>query len=128
MATKIRITIEDVTVDAELTDTVCARAVADALPIETRPNRWGDEFYFEISVSMPLDETATRKVEISDIGYWPPGNALALFFGPTPLSSGPDPVPASEVNLVGRITGDATVLRQIKKAVKVRIENIEGGT
>lgn len=63
---------------------------------------------------MPLDESATTKVSIGDIGYWPPGNAFAIFFGPTPMSKGAEPVPASEVNIVGRIAGDATILRKAK--------------
>jgi len=33
---------------------------------------------------MQLDETATTAVKAGDIGFWPPGNALAIFFGPTP--------------------------------------------
>jgi uncharacterized protein len=97
-------------------------AVFSSLPIETRLYEWGDEFYFEIPVIMPLDDTATRKVKIGDIGYWPPGKALAIFFGSTPMSTGPDPVPASEVNLVGRILGDPDLLRLGKGASKIRIE------
>jgi hypothetical protein len=122
MATKITISVGDVAVKAELTGTPCAQAIAKALPLEARPNTWGDEFYFTIPVSMPLDETATTNVAIGDIGFWPPGNALAIFFGPTPFSNGPDPVPASEVNMVGKIIGDATVLRKAKGATTIRIE------
>ncbi len=119
---KIRITVKDVTLDAELFETKTARAVADALPIETITEKWGDEFYFEIPVEMPLDETATTKVKVGDIGYWPPGNALAIFFGPTPISKGFEPVPASDVNIVGKILGDATVLKKVNGAGKIRIE------
>jgi len=122
MPTEIIITLKGITIHAELLDTPCAKAIANVLPVEARPNEWGDEFYFTIPVEMPLDETATKKVKVGDIGYWPPGNALAIFFGPTPLSSGTDPVPASEVNLVGRITNDAALLRKAKGAVKIRIE------
>ena len=67
---------------------------------------------------MPLDESATTKVKVGDIGYWPPGKALAIFFGPTPMSTGPDPVPASEVNLVGRILDDPSLLKKEKGAAK----------
>jgi hypothetical protein len=122
MPIQIKITIKEISCNAELFDTECANAVADKLPLESRPNEWGDEFYFEIPVKMPLDDTATTKVKIGDIGYWPPGNALAIFFGPTPMSSGDDPVPASEVNLVGRITGDATILKKAKGDNKIKIE------
>jgi hypothetical protein len=73
---------------------------------------------------MGPDNTATTKVKVGDIGYWPPGHALAIFFGPTPMSSGADPVPASEVNMVGRITDDATVLKNAKGKGKIRIERV----
>ena len=122
MSVCIIITAGGFTLTGELFDSPCAKAIADSLPVETRPEEWGDEFYFRIQVSMPLDETATTDVKVGDIGYWPPGNALAIFFGPTPMSSGSDPVPASEVNLVGRIHGDASVLRKSKGTVKIRIE------
>jgi hypothetical protein len=122
MPTQIKITIGDVQLNAELSDTACAEAIAQSLPIEARPNVWGDEFYFTIPVAMPLDETATTSVKVGDIGFWPPGNALAIFFGPTPMSTGSEPVPASEVNLVGKVTGDATVLRKAKGASMIRID------
>ncbi len=122
MPSPIKIIIGQTELKAELFDSACARAIRSKLPIETRPNDWGDEFYFKIPVSQSLDESATRKVRAGDIGYWPPGQALAIFFGPTPMSTGPDPVPASEVNLVGRILDDPALLRREKGAGKIRIE------
>ncbi|MEM7828316.1 MAG: cyclophilin-like fold protein, partial [Candidatus Aenigmatarchaeota archaeon] len=65
---RIRITIGDLTIDAELFDTRCAKAIAEKLPIESIPQEWGDEFYFTIPVKMNLDETATVDVNIGDIG------------------------------------------------------------
>ena len=122
MPNPIKIVIGKTTLNAELFDSPCAQAVFASLPIETRPNEWGDEFYFEIPVNRPLDESATRKVKVGDIGYWPPGKALAIFFGPTPMSTGSDPVPASEVNLVGRILDDPIRLKREKGASKIRIK------
>ena len=122
MPLPIVIHIGPVRLAAELDDTACAQAVAATLPIEAAPNEWGDEFYFEIPVALPPDGTSTTAVRAGDIGYWPPGRALALFYGPTPLSTGPDPVPASAVNVVGRIAGDASELRTAKGARKVRID------
>ena len=122
MPAAIRIIIADITLDGELFNTQCAEAIAGALPIETRPDEWGDEFYFGIPVEMPLDGTATKTVKVGDIGYLPPGKALAIFFGPTPMSRGAEPVPASEVNLVGKITGDATLLRKAKGSRRIIIE------
>lgn len=121
----ISIKIRDIVLRAELFNTETAKAIADLLPIEITPEEWGDEFYSEIPVEMPLDETATTKVKIGDIGYWPPGNAIAIFFGPTPISRGEEPVPASEINLVGKIIGDASILRQAKGSGRIRIERVQ---
>jgi len=122
MPTPVRIIVEDLLIEAEFFDTACAKDIVEALPLEARPNVWGDEFYFAIPVEHQLDKTATTRVTVGDIGYWPPGSALALFFGPTPLSRGEEPVPASEVNLVGRIKTDPAALRRVKGAARIRIE------
>ena len=124
MPVTIKISVGGAILKAELGDSECAKAIASKLPIETMPNVWGDEFYFEIPVKMGPDNTATTKVKVGDIGYWPPGRALAIFFGPTPMSTGADPVPASEVNMVGRITDDATMLKNAKGKGKIRIERV----
>jgi hypothetical protein len=122
MPTSIIITVSGIVLRAEFFDTPCARAVAGVLPLAARPNTWGDEFYFEIPLAFDTDATATVNVRAGDIGYWPPGRALAIFFGPTPMSTGTEPVPASEVNLVGRITGDASLLRRVKESRQIRID------
>ena len=122
MSVPIRVVVHNISLKGELFNTPCGRAVADALPVEMRPDEWGDEFYFAIPVSMALDDSATTQVQVGDIGYWPPGHALAIFFGPTPLSRGAEPVAASEVNLVGRIADNAAVLRRAKGAAVIRIE------
>jgi hypothetical protein len=119
---KIRITAGPVSVEAELDPTPCAMAIAGVLPVTASPNEWGDEFYFEVPVHMPLDDTATRSVKVGHIGYWPPGDAIAIFFGPTPLSTGRDPVPASEVNIVGRITGSPEALKKARGSAFIRLE------
>ena len=119
---KARISVGNVVLDVSFNDTETARAVYDALPVETVFNVWGDELYFDVQVSMELDATATTSVKAGDIGYWPSGKVLAVFFGPTPMSTGDDPVPASEVNMVGRIEGDHTLLRTVKDASFLQIE------
>ena len=122
MPQQVKITVGNISLRAEFGDTETTKAIINVLPIETSFNTWGDEFYFEIPVEMELDDTATDKVKVGDIGYWPTGNALAIFFGPTPMSTGDDPVPASKVNMVGKVLDDATQLRNVKSESKIRIE------
>jgi len=118
----IRISVGAVTLDAELKPTRTARAIYDLLPLEADKHLWGDEFYFKIPLIKDHRETATLKVAVGDIAYWGNGQAVAIFFGRTPISTGPDPVPADRVNLVGRVRGDATVLRNATGASKIRLE------
>jgi len=40
-------------------------------------------------------ENGQEVVELGDLGYWPPGQAFCLFFGPTPASQGDEIRPAS---------------------------------
>ena len=125
---EIRIRVGEAELKAELLDNETARAIYDLLPIEGYNNVWGDEFYFEVPLYMPPDDSATRDVSVGDIGYWPAGKAIAIFFGPTPLSKpGGKPVPAAPVNLIGRIKGDAAPLKKAKDSNPIYIEKIEGG-
>jgi len=126
MPLPIQIEVDGIRLRAELNDTPCARAVAQRLPIEAEPDTWGDEFHFGIELSHPLEKGAAEEVEIGEIGYWPPGQAIAIFFGPTPASSGSTPVAASPVNRIGRILDDATSLRSIRGARSIRISRAEG--
>ena len=103
MSISIEVQVGELILRCELSDTACAQAIAESLPLDTSFNTWGEEFYFEISVSAELDGTATSDVEVGTIGYWPPGRALAIFFGRTPMSTSDKPVPASDGNLVGTL-------------------------
>lgn len=122
----IRITAGAVTVDAELNDSRTAAAIAAALPIEARAQTWGDEIYFDIGQSLP-GESPREVVAMGDLGYWPPGQAFCIFFGPTPMSRGNEIRPASPVNVVGRVVGDPRALTRVRPGARVRIEGVKGG-
>ncbi|MCY4108071.1 MAG: cyclophilin-like fold protein [Chloroflexi bacterium] len=113
--------------NADLSDTATARAIADALPIETRISTWGDEHYFGIPVQADAEPGASAAVELGDLAYWPPGNAFCVFFGPTPASHGPDDIrAASPVNVVGRLRSTPVEeLQAIRSGSTVRIEALD---
>lgn len=125
MAREILIKVGKVSLKAELFETPTAKALLESLPIESEINTWGDEFYFKTPVKSELDDTATLILKVGDIGFWPPDDALCIFFGPTPASSGSEPVPASEVNIVGKVLGDARMLKKAKSEKRIRLELTE---
>jgi hypothetical protein len=122
---KIKIKIGSLSMDAELNDTATATKVADALPITASFNTWGDEIYFSIPVNSQLDDSAKQVVEMGDLGYWPTGKAFCIFFGPTPMSSGVQIVPASAVNVIGKVSGDARLFKQVMNERQVTLEKGE---
>jgi uncharacterized protein len=120
MPRTICITAGNVTMDATLNETATASEIWDALPITARANIWGDEIYFAIPVHRD-EENAKATVGLGDLGYWPPGNAFCIFYGPTPMSRGDEIRPASPVNIVGKVVGDAKAFKQVSSGTKVTI-------
>jgi hypothetical protein len=120
MAKKIVIEAGSVRAEAELNDTETAALIWDALPIEASASTWGDEVYFDVPVATGL-ENAVEVVDMGDLGYWPQGPAFCVFFGPTPMSKGDEIRPASAVNIVGKVLGDATVFRAVAPGEAVRL-------
>jgi hypothetical protein len=115
----ITIQIGTLSLEAELNDTPTARKVAEALPIRASFQTWGDEIYFPIPVEANLDDSAREVVHIGDLGYWPPGRAFCIFFGQTPVSKSGEIRPASAVNLIGRVLGDARRLKAVVREKEV---------
>ena len=94
-----------------LNDTPTGRKIAGVLPLKSSFNAWGDEIYFPIPVEADLEKTAREEVEVGDLGYWPAGNAFCIFFGPTPMSREGKIIPASAVNIIGKVLDDAALLK-----------------
>ena len=119
---RIAIRIGTLSMEAELNDTPTAQKIAAALPLRTSFNTWGDEIYFAIPVDAALDNSAQEVVELGALGYWPPGKALCIFFGQTPASQPGHIRPASAVNIIGKVLGDATACKAVMQEREVVVE------
>jgi len=113
MGEKILIRSGEIEMGAELNDSPTALALFSALPLSAEANTWGDEIYFQVPVDQQLDSTAAELVHVGDLGYWPSGRAFCIFFGPTPISRKGEVRPASAVNLIGKVIGDARAFRAV---------------
>src|SRR5215468_12145647 len=123
-ARRIRLTVGSLQLVVELKPNKTADEIYAALPVEAPLNTWGEEFYFKLPGVKDYRETATSQVKVGDVAFWGAGQVLAIFFGRTPMSMGQDPVPADRVNVIGRILGDASVLRRVMDVPTIRIERI----
>jgi len=119
---RIAIRIGTLSMEAELNETPTAQKIAAALPLRTSFNTWGDEIYFAIPVDADLDDSAQDVVELGDLGYWPPGKAWCIFFGQTPVSQPGEIMPASAVNVIGKVLGDATQFKTVMREREVIVE------
>jgi hypothetical protein len=120
VARTIAFEIGDATFTATLFPTPVADALWDALPIETGFSTWGDEIYFDTGVTLAPDATQ-ETVQLGDVGYWPPGRALCLFYGPIPMSAPGEIRPASPVAVFGKLDGDPKELISVTgRRIRVR--------
>ena len=62
------------------------KAILENLPIEVNINKWGQELYTDGTSIVAQEENAKSEVSLLDVAFWPEGNALCLFYGPTPIS------------------------------------------
>ena len=119
---KLRIQAAGATFDVVLNATPTAKAVLAAAPFESRAQTWGEEVYFTTPVSAKLEPDARQIVEPGTVCFWTEGDALALPYGRTPISSDARPKLASRCNILGRIDGDPKLLAGVRSGDPVKVE------
>ncbi|MES3518324.1 MAG: cyclophilin-like family protein [Natronomonas sp.] len=120
--TDLQITVDGADLSATWTETnqKTRRAIETQLPLSGDAMRWGDELYFRTPVDIDPEDTQTE-VPVGAVAYWPQGNAICLFWGPTPASQADEPRAASPVAVVAQID-DTGPLSRIDGGATVRIE------
>ena len=114
MAERLKITVGTVSFTAKLRDTPTARAVAGACPIDGQANTWGEEVYFAAALDVDPERDQRAVVEAGEIAYWLEGNAIAIGYGPTPISQGDEIRLAAPVNVFA--DADPDDVRKLKGA------------
>jgi len=101
----------------ELDDANSPKTVNDfiaKLPFTVDLNVWGDEIYTSKSPISQPEENAKSPVQLNDVAYWPTGKAICLFYGPTPIGKPGEIIPASPVNIIGKIVSpDKSILNDV---------------
>ena len=106
------IEIDGARFEVELYDNAAVRDLLNSLPQRISMSRWGDEFYGTLARKVNHAGVPLRDVfEVGEIAFWPPGNALCIFFGPTPASRDGEPRMASPGVALGKLKGDPSVFK-----------------
>ena len=123
---QIQISTGNLTLTATLNELETANQLWESLPITGRVQIWGDEIYFSIPLNVEEESGSQETVQAGTVAYWPPGSALCLFWGPTPISAPGEIRPASAVNVVGILDNDPNLLAEVPSQAEIIIEKIEG--
>ena len=122
--TQIRITAGSVAIIVEPLDTPTARAILAAAPFQSRARTWGEEVYFDTPVSVDREADARAIVEAGELAFWVEGDAIAIGFGPTPISQGDEIRLAAPTNIWGRTNDDVTALAAVRDGDPVTVEAV----
>lgn len=122
MSARIVIRIADLILRAQLNESESARSFLDLLPVTFTMSRWGEEYYGNCGIKVAEAGDARTDMKIGEIALWPPGNALCIFFGPTPISVDDSPKAASAVNPIGMIIDDLAPLKKLGDEIEVTVE------
>ncbi|HXJ51199.1 MAG TPA: cyclophilin-like fold protein [Burkholderiales bacterium] len=110
--------------EVDLLETQTAKAILEALPFEARAQTWGEEVYFATPVKAKLEEDARQVVEPGTVCFWTEGDAIALPYGRTPISTDERPKLASRCNVLGKIVGDPKRLAVVKGGETLTVERV----
>ena len=104
-------------------DTHTANVIYSKLPIIGNVNFWGNEVYFYTDLKIKIEKDARQIVEKGEIAYWPQGDAIAIGYGPTPISINQEIRLASDCNIFARTGFDLKQLNSLKEQQEILITN-----
>jgi len=121
---KLSLKFRTARLELDLFETPTAKALIEALPFESTAQTWGEEVYFATPVKAKLENDARQIVEPGTVCFWTEGDAIALPYGRTPISTDERPKLASRCNVLGRIVGDPQRLAAVKQGERVTLERV----
>ena len=121
---KLKMTIGGIEITAELFDTPTADAIYQNLPFSSTARTWGEEVYFDTPVTSENEADARDVVEAGELAFWLAGNAIAIGFGPTPVSQGEEIRLAARCNVWGRAVEDVRGLMVVKDGDPITVERL----
>ena len=123
MANKIEVIIKNHNFKVKLNNSKTSQKILSILPVTSYLSTWGNEIYFSIPMEVEL-ENGVETLDIGTVAFWPPGNALCIFFGKTPASIGEKPQAASPVTVVGSVEDKKSLLdlKKVKSGEKIEVK------
>ncbi|MFV0366964.1 MAG: cyclophilin-like fold protein [Hyphomicrobiaceae bacterium] len=118
---EILIRAGEVAIRARLLETPTADKIWQALPIYATARTWGQEVYFATPFSATPEADARDVVKGGEIAFWPDGDAIAIGFGPTPISRNGEIRLASPCNVWAQALDDVAALKSVHAGEKIAV-------
>lgn len=122
----LKITVGGIVIRAQLKNTPTADALWKAAPFASKARTWGDEVYFDTPVSVKREKDARDVVAAGELAFWVEGDAIAIGFGPTPVSQGNEIRLAAPTNIWATTPDDVKVLKPVRAGAPIAVEKLEG--
>lgn len=105
-----------------LRNTKTAQAVYNSCPMNSDINKWGKELYFYTKVDVEKEQDSKQIINKGEIAFWVEGSAIAIGYGPTPVSINDEIRLVTDVNIFGDTDFDLDLLEEVKPGEKVIVE------
>ena len=114
--------IKEIVFIIDLKNTKSADIVWQNLPLRSTLNTWGQELYFFVNFTCPLEKGAKEVINLGEIVFWPKGKCIAIGFGKTPASIKDEIRLADKCNIWGETNFNLKILQNIAPGEEILIE------
>ena len=108
----------------DLRETLTADIIYNSLPLKSKIQKWGEEFFFETGLNVELENNAKSVVNIGEIAFWNDGSAIAIGYGKTPISKGNEIRLISPCNIWADCKFDKSYIENIKENETIILERV----
>ena len=101
-----------------------AKKIITKLPLQGECQKWGKEYYFYTNLNLALEADAKQVIKLGEIAYWPAGDAIAIAYGKTPISSKNEIKLADKCNIWAHTEFDLNKLNTLLNPKRIFIESL----
>tara|TARA_B100000686_G_scaffold89752_1_gene96451 strand:+ start:4732 stop:5106 length:375 start_codon:yes stop_codon:yes gene_type:complete len=122
---KVKINVGRHEIIVVLRNTDTANAIYKSSPFTSNINIWGKEIYFDTNIKVEKEYDSKQIIDKGEIAFWVEGSAIAIGFGPTPVSVKDEIRLVTDANIFGDTNFEVVLLEEIKSGETVSVEKCE---